>query len=111
MCRNYGQDGKWLKGVIVKKLSSVAYLVQMSNRVRWKGHVNQLMDRCRDKPSTNLELVELFGNNDTGKVENTLISSQTGLRNSNDGINESADVPVEDQSVIMDYFIYYVLIL
>lgn len=69
MCRNYGQGDKWVKGVIVKKLSPVMYLIQMSNGILWKRYVNQLMDRDIDKPSTNMELVELLDNNNKHKVE------------------------------------------
>lgn len=55
MCRNYGEENKWIHGKIVQKLSPVTYLIKIIKGNIYKQHLNQIID-CMNKKGTEVEI-------------------------------------------------------
>lgn len=49
MCRNYGYGGKWIPGIITQVLSPMTYMINVGQMGLMKRHINQIIDRIKDK--------------------------------------------------------------
>ena len=51
LARNFGREGKWVRGVVTEVLGSRHYIVKVAGNL-WKRHIDQLLRRPADVAST-----------------------------------------------------------
>ena len=49
MQKNYRRGQLWVSAVILRKIGSMMYIVELNDETRWKSHVNQLKKRYSEE--------------------------------------------------------------
>ena len=71
MAKNFRNGPKWWPGVIVEKLGTLTFLVQLDNGMFWRRHVDELEDRPQVVP----ELENVTSETDYYDVDDSLNTS------------------------------------
>ena len=56
MVRDFRQRGKWIPGVVLRKLGPITYNVEVGNGKVWKRHIDHLTQRMEQLPVTEATL-------------------------------------------------------